>query len=359
MSTKKIAVYSPAFLKSPTLVRFLPTFQPRRFRSIRLGGNMTNIEAYRLAMRNMYHDLGAMVFKGTDDSQTVEIGNLLAEVVKPQPRLQIHNMLQHAPTATAWVEFDKWNVYRIPVEEKHLDKSYYPERGFLSEKGLFDLGISAEKMWKDVSHKARKEVDLKVYENSTKIQLARDDESEGPGLINASFSSPMYIRFLADTRLKQTINGPRLPHLDAFVATGRDEQYITMHIEFHTVGTMRFVGSIERSFIIPDPPRDDSPAAEFTPKYIYDRTVPGSIKRTSILPARNKLLYRFWGLEQKIWNLSKEALRRRGRPPKRYFLSLPPGVKNPPDSVDIHETPLKKKALQEKERHKTTFKVTW
>ncbi|KAF4967472.1 hypothetical protein FSARC_4995 [Fusarium sarcochroum] len=298
MSAKsaKMAVYSPAFLKSPTLVRFLPTFQPRRFRSIRLGGTRTSYEAYRVVMRSLYHDLGAMVFKGANDFEVGEIGNLLAKAVAHQSRLQKHNLPQHDPMSIAWVRFRKWNVYRIPVmEEKHLDRSYFPERGFLSKEGLHDLGNSVFEMWKEeFSRNVQKKKDGKLY-------------------------------------LEQTINGPRLPHLDVFVATGTDGDYLTLHMEFHTVGTRRFVGSMELKLIQPDSLPEDSVNTRLG--LLHQTVAPSSTEREDLIESR--LMITLWRLEQRIWNLSEEALSTSGkRPPKRYFLSLPPGVQNPMEPVD-------------------------
>lgn len=74
----------------------------------------------------LYHDLGVMIYEGPDENQTEIMANIINRVVGHEGRLQYRDW-----TLPAFVKvpFEKWNVYRMPVDQQaHLERKNHSVR---------------------------------------------------------------------------------------------------------------------------------------------------------------------------------------------------------------------------------------
>jgi hypothetical protein len=118
---------STAYERWPTLKRFMPGLNPRAFRTVKPGGDYdVSVDAQLALMPYMYHDLGVMVYDGPDEEQLQTIGDILQKVTKHEGKLQNR---EWGLSRYANVRYDKWNVYRLPVDERlHIDWLLKPQK---------------------------------------------------------------------------------------------------------------------------------------------------------------------------------------------------------------------------------------
>ncbi|RGP78472.1 hypothetical protein FLONG3_3384 [Fusarium longipes] len=212
----------------------MPALNPRAYKTVKPGGEYKIQAEDQLAlMPYMYHDLGVLVFEGPTKEQSQIIGDILQKIVKDEGRLQSREWNRPYSTKAC---YDKWNVYRLSVDERlHIDWLLKPEkRGFLHPRGLDELTDMAVQKWRE-DWQAKREaegrngrVPVRFIKDTKKMWLLRNKGSMG--LIN------------------ETINGPRITSVDAYVATTIRRKVIWMNIELHTVGTKRFLGCASFQF---------------------------------------------------------------------------------------------------------------
>ncbi|GKU03194.1 hypothetical protein FLAG1_05659 [Fusarium langsethiae] len=322
---------SEAYVRWPTLKNFRPTLNPRAWRTVKPGGSNAakldtvspgptrdaRAEKQLALMPYMYHDLGVLIYEGPTEKQLKTIGHMLKRLVKHEGRLQ----------ARAWnatlkkVHFDKWNVYRLSVDERnHIDK-FLRERGFLLPSGLDELTDTALQKWRD-DWKAGREAEgrdgrlpVGFVKDTKEMWLLKN--KDGMGLVN------------------ETINGPRIASVDAYVATAVLKGRVYVNVELHTVGTKRFLGCASFQF---EPSIDHdirgkraeeakemdnaSPDAESQAlkrreerkevrrdlQNIYNHEAPASIERQE--PIVHDMTRKLWRLERLIWKDRVDALRK-------------------------------------------------
>jgi hypothetical protein len=113
---------STAYTRWPTLRNFRPTLQPRAWRTVKHGGEkLSTVGEQTMCLPYLYHDLGIMIYEGPDKNQTEIMANILSRVVGHEGRLQPRDWTL---PALIKVPFEKWNVYRMPVDQKtHIDRN--------------------------------------------------------------------------------------------------------------------------------------------------------------------------------------------------------------------------------------------
>ncbi|KAM0422275.1 hypothetical protein ACHAPD_000720 [Fusarium lateritium] len=276
-------------------------------------------------MPYMYNDLGVLVYDGPTEKQLQTIGYMLKRIVKHEGRLQIRAW--HATEKK--VRFDKWNVYRLSVNERdHLDR-LWKKRGFLLPSGLDELTDVALNKWRD-DWKVRREAEgkggrLPVRFSKYSKEMWLLNSKDGMGLIN------------------ETINGPRLTSVDAYVATAVYKSRIHMNIELHAVGTKRFLGCAslllepsvdndvrekrsEEAKEMDNASPDDTKSQMQTRKQeredvrrnlqkIYYIEAPSSMERQE--PIVQDMTRKLWRLERLIWKDREDAMRKEMNEKKR------------------------------------------
>ncbi|KAM0230165.1 hypothetical protein ACHAPO_009532 [Fusarium lateritium] len=329
---------SEAFVRWPTLRDFKPALNPRAWRTVKPGGSVgskietvkpgstrdARLEKQLALMPYMYNDLGVLVYDGPTEKQLQTIGYILKRIVKHEGRLQIRAW--HATEKK--VRFDKWNVYRLSVNERdHLDR-LWKKRGFLLPSGLDELTDMVLNKWRD-DWKVRRETEgkdgrLPVRFSKGSKEMWLLSSKDGMGLIN------------------ETINGPRLTSVDAYVATGIYKSHIHMNIELHAVGTKRFLGcaSLRLEPSIDNDVREKrseeakemdntSPDAELRMRTrkqergdvrrnlqkIYYIEAPTSMERQE--PIVQDMTKKLWRLERMIWKDREDAMRKEMHEKKR------------------------------------------
>lgn len=112
---------STAYTRWPTLLHFRPTLQPRAWRTVKHGGKkVSTVGEQIMCLPYLYHDLGIMIYEGPDKNQTEIMANILSRVVGHEGRMQPRDWTL---PALIKVPFEKWNVYRMPVDrETHIDR---------------------------------------------------------------------------------------------------------------------------------------------------------------------------------------------------------------------------------------------
>lgn len=329
---------SEAYFKWPTLKKFMPSLNPRPWRSIKAGGSVgdrletvvpgptrdARLERQHALMGYMYNDLGVLVYDGPTEAQLQKIGDVLEEIVRHEGRLQIRAW----HSSTKKVRFDKWNVYRLSVDEsRHIDP-LWRERGFLLPSGLDELTDLALQKWRE-DWKAGREAEgsdgrlpVRFVEDTKELWLLKNED--GMGLIN------------------DTINGPRISSVDAYVATGLSWKRICVNIELHTVGTKRFLGcanfvfglnidndilkqrleevkelnhtSLDTAESLMQARKEEQRVLRHSLQNIYNDEAPASIEKHEhvVIDMTRKL----WRLERLIWGQRQEIMRKEAQEKK-------------------------------------------
>lgn len=118
---------STAYIRWPTLKFFQPTLQPRAWKTVKHGGEKPiTLGEQIMCLPYLYHDLGVMIYEGPDENQTEIMANIINRVVGHEGRLQYRDW-----TLPAFVKvpFEKWNVYRMPVDQQaHLERKNHSVR---------------------------------------------------------------------------------------------------------------------------------------------------------------------------------------------------------------------------------------
>ncbi|RFN49972.1 hypothetical protein FIE12Z_5770 [Fusarium flagelliforme] len=295
---------SPVYTKWPKLKEFRPALNPRAYGTVKSGGSRdARPEEVIQLMPYMYSDLGVMVFEGLDESQVKIVGDLLNRIVKHEGRLQYCTW---ADDRDKKVFYDKWSIYRLPVNPvTHIDDKLKPERGFLHPRGLDELTDLAVRKWRDEWQAKRESLGngpkpgLRYIKDTKKLWLQRN--MDGMGLINSI--------------LKNTINGPRVTSVDAYVATVVYHNRVLVDVELHTVGTKHFLGCASYKFgttadsdeIDPDEPEAFLQKPKPKAKRLYVDEAPASIARRNDVPIA--VMNKMWKLEKKVWEKIERTVR--------------------------------------------------
>ncbi|KAF5555442.1 hypothetical protein FPHYL_8231 [Fusarium phyllophilum] len=224
----KIPNASTAFSSWPTLNKFKPALQPRPSGTIPPGASAgvqatvdTDTDMEMAILPYLYNDLGVLIFEGPQWEQVRIMANILQSVECEECRLPKRDWT--TGNASFEVNYDKWNVYRIKLNQwKHtkIAAQKCRKKHTITPNGLYDLTNIALKKWK--ADGIGGPVPVETVTGSIKMYIV--NHIDGPGLAN------------------DTINGSYLPQLHVYVATGIRGSTIYMSIEFHTVGTRRLVG---------------------------------------------------------------------------------------------------------------------
>ncbi|KAF5713977.1 hypothetical protein FMUND_7642 [Fusarium mundagurra] len=206
----KIPNTSTAFSSWPTLNKFKPALQPRTSGTIPPGAKSgvqatVDTDMEMAILPYLYNDLGVLIFEGPQWEQVRIMANILQSVECEECRLPKRDWT--TGNASSEVNYDKWNKKR-------------GKKCSITPNGLYDLTNIALEKWK--ADGIGGPVPVEAVPGSVKMYIV--NHTGGPGLTN------------------DTINGSYLPQLHVYVATGIWGNTIYMSIEFHTVGTRRFVG---------------------------------------------------------------------------------------------------------------------
>ncbi|KAG8676187.1 hypothetical protein FPOAC2_02278 [Fusarium poae] len=367
---------SEAFIRWPTLKKFMPALNPRAWRTIKAGGSVgskvetaqhgsardARVEKQLALMPYMYNDLGVLVYEGPTEKQLQTIGHILKKLVKHEGRLNIR----------AWnstekkVRFDKWNVYRLSVNESdHLDIRW--KRGFLLPSGLDELTDMALNKWRH-DWKARREAEGK--DGRLPVRFSKD-------------SKEMWLLSSKDAlgSINETINGPRVTSVDAYVATAVYKSRIQMNIELHTVGTKRFLGcanlrlepsvdngvqekGLEEVKEMGNASPDGTESATRTRKQlravvrrdlkkIYNIEAPTSMDRQE--PIVHDMTRKLWRLERLIWKKREDAVKKERNEKNRLEWEAQKALRKSiraqeKAEMEGNEMPLEKKEKSEEEQ---------
>ncbi|KAJ4130127.1 hypothetical protein NW768_007109 [Fusarium equiseti] len=290
---------SPVYTKWPKLREFRPALNPRAHGTINFGGRHDERQEDVIPlMPYMYSDLGVLVFDGLDENQVKIVGDLLNRIVKHEGRLQYRTWADNGDK----ISYDKWSIYRLPVNPlTHIDDKLKPERGFLHPRGLDELTDQAVSKWRDEWQAKRESVGngpkpgLRYLKDTKKMWLLRN--MEGMGLIN------------------NTVNGPRITSVDAYVATVVYHNRVLVDVELHTVGTKHFLGRASYKFRTTadldeiDPAEPEAILQKPKPKAsrLYVDEAPASIARRDDVP--NAVMNKMLKLEKKVWQRVQRTAR--------------------------------------------------
>ncbi|KAF4960911.1 hypothetical protein FGADI_561 [Fusarium gaditjirri] len=306
----KIPNASAAFQRWPTLYNFKPALQPRTVGTIRPGARSgvqatvdTSMELAILPY--LYNDLGVLIFEGPDRAQVEIMSNILRSVECEECRLPERDWTTGGTSFE--VNYDKWSVYRIKLNpSKHLKKKFQKggKKRNITPNGLHDLTNIALEKWK--ADGIEGPVRIRTMPGPMNMYIV--DHVGGPGLENI------------------TINGPYLPQLHVYVATGFRDNTIYMCIEFHTVGTRRLVGvtylqltpTVEISSnkdTAEEPPQGVDRNTDFdqkfasarsqkVPRELYEKLVPSNTRRNSEI--HREAMRKVYKLESELWAQRKK-----------------------------------------------------
>ncbi|KAF4976195.1 hypothetical protein FZEAL_7114 [Fusarium zealandicum] len=289
---------SPALKAFPWLLyahHYLRSFAPRSSRSIPAGCDNPRLPVYqrRIAMHTLYHDLGVLIYAGADEIQVRRIGQILKRVVPgtnglfykyslddisqhsprrslSSPSMNMYEDVQHetqrpseealqgkekwlsedlSPVEKAriadqpmWEDrqppepYDKFTTYRVRTEERHIDKNYYPQMGFLSIEGLLELGKSVGEVWSETMR--NRAYDVSADPNNRYYHLP---ENYAIRATNVRLGSA---RAIPDGIRHHTITGSRRLSLEAWVSSRYERGVYDLLIQFYTIGTRRYAGTI-------------------------------------------------------------------------------------------------------------------
>ncbi|KAF5025117.1 hypothetical protein F66182_2818 [Fusarium sp. NRRL 66182] len=277
---RTIKIFSPALAAFPTLLNFLPAFQPRRFRHVPPSGHHHNGRTkegkmkevkFKLRLRSMtslYHDLGTLVFAGANPEQVEQIGDILAQAVLPDGRMQVN---QAADGSGLRHQYNKHSVYRLNVKDEHIDsESPRHHMGVLSKSGLCDLSKQVFEMWK------------------------RDFDSE----IQKHDGSESYLEVQNTTVMPYHKSGAgqhRLP-VEVYVATREESGSVFIDLEFNSVGTRHYLGKV---IMTAKQDEDARTLAENETTGVIYKYAPSTVQQNTDMTCN--ITNRLWDLEKQIW----------------------------------------------------------
>ncbi|KAM5372211.1 hypothetical protein ACJZ2D_007611 [Fusarium nematophilum] len=219
----------------PTLGRFTPTFLPRPYDLATPIKVKDNPKLDSVAMENMlqhlYSDFGVLVFAGASPAQVRQIGtNLMVANIPGLGGLRwLHNGVVRGGLRENDVsQYDKFTVYRFPTKDGHIEEDPISKKAFFTPEALLSMSRQAAQMWAENMFRSARGLNSAVPESLKSRE------------VNFLALNPKRRRGNG----QQTVNGPRLPSLNAHVGSKQVTDGFELGIDFYTVVTERYAGRV-------------------------------------------------------------------------------------------------------------------